>query len=179
MSNNRSAPPPIARSFPPLANTDADILILGSMPGEASLAAQQYYAHPRNAFWPIMAELLHFEASAPYPRRVAALQSERIALWDVLHSCTRPGSLDANIDRASSQVNDFRDFLNVHRAIRQIFFNGATAEAYFRRYVAATLDMGSIACRRLPSTSPAHAALRFEQKLAAWRIILAQRTLAG
>lgn len=161
-----------ARSFPPLADRRARVLILGSMPGVASLQAGRYYAHPRNAFWPIMGRLLGFDASAPYPEKVAALQAAGIALWDVLHSCQRPGSLDADIEPASMVANDLAAFLRAHPAIERIYFNGATAETCFRRHVARSLPAGSPEGRRLPSTSPAHAALSFEQKLSAWQLVL-------
>ena len=164
-----------ARSFPPIANPDATILILGSMPGQASLAANAYYAHPRNAFWPIMAALLGFEANTDYPQRIAALKAARIALWDVLHSCNRPGSLDADIAPDSLVANDLPGFLQQHPAIRRVFFNGAKAEACFRKHIALSLAAPALQCMRLPSTSPAHAALSFERKLAAWRVILAER----
>ncbi|MGM3005558.1 DNA-deoxyinosine glycosylase, partial [Bacillus cereus group sp. BC325] len=85
----------------------ARILILGSMPGEASLAAKQYYAHQRNAFWPIMAAFLRIRADAPYHEKVAALQSSPIALWDVLKSCKRSGSLDTSIEAGTQSFNDF------------------------------------------------------------------------
>lgn len=164
-----------ARSFPPIANPDATILILGSMPGQASLAANAYYAHPRNAFWPIMAALLGFDADADYAQRIAALKAARIALWDVLHSCTRPGSLDADIAPDSLVANDLPAFLQQHPAIQRVFFNGAKAEACYRKHVAPALATTSLQCMRLPSTSPAHAALSLERKLAAWRVILAER----
>ncbi len=98
-------------SFPPIARADARVLILGSMPSEASLAAGQYYGHPRNAFWPILAELLGFDHRIPYDQRVQAVLQARVAVWDVLASCVRPGSADADIDAESILVNDFETFL--------------------------------------------------------------------
>lgn len=161
-----------ARSFPPIAAPNAEILILGSMPGQASLAANEYYAHPRNGFWPIMAQLLNFDPKAPYAERLQALTLARIALWDVLHSCTRRGSLDANIDSDSSIANDFSAFLGQRPSIKRIFFNGAKAESTFIKHVTPKLDSSGILISRLPSTSPAHAALSFEEKLQAWKAIV-------
>jgi hypoxanthine-DNA glycosylase len=161
---------PRVRSFKPIADRNAEILILGSMPGRASLAARQYYAHPRNAFWGIAAELLGFERTLPYANRVRALKAAGIALWDVLRSCTREGSLDARIENAIA--NDFSAFFRNHGKIRHVFFNGATAEATFKRYVLPRLKDSALSCRRLPSTSPANAALSRARKLRAWRAIL-------
>lgn len=161
------------RSFAPVAAPNARILILGSMPGAESLRARQYYAHPRNAFWPIMGELAGAAPALPYARRIEALERAGIALWDVLQSCTRTGSLDAGIDDDSVVANDFRRFFLHHRGIRQVFFNGAKAEACYRAHVLPGIDRGPPGYRRLPSTSPAHAALSWRQKLAAWREICA------
>lgn len=163
-----------AHSFPPIASINAEILILGSIPGRASLSAEQYYAHPRNAFWPIMASILNFNPGAPYTERIQALLSARLALWDVLCSCTRPGSLDADIDSDSSIANDFSSFLSLHPSIKRIYFNGAKAESAFRKQVAPTLHTVEIEFHRLPSTSPAHAALSLEKKLEAWRAIVSE-----
>lgn len=165
-------PSTAAVSFPPLADHHARVLILGSMPGIASLQAGQYYAHPRNAFWPIMARLLGFDVAIPYPEKVATLKSAGIALWDVLQSCQRSGSLDAAIEPASIVANDLPAFLQAHPGIERLYFNGATAETCFRRHVVRTLPAGAPSGQRLPSTSPAHAALSFDQKLAAWRIVM-------
>jgi hypoxanthine-DNA glycosylase len=157
------------RSFAPVADRNAEILILGSMPGRASLAAGRYYAHPRNAFWPIAAALVGFDPAAPYAQRTRALKAARIALWDVLHSCTRPGSLDSRI--AAGIANDFRGFFRRHRRIRRVYFNGAKAEACFAKLVRPRIDAPGLRFARLPSTSPAHAAISFERKLAAWRVV--------
>jgi len=161
-----------ARSFPPIARPDARVLILGSMPGQASLAAGQYYAHPRNAFWPIMAILLGFDPTIDYPGRTKALTAAGVAVWDVLHSCRRPGSLDSSIEAESLVVNDLAGFLARHRAIAHIFFNGSAAEALFRKHLRTDPGIARLHLTRLPSTSPAHAALNFAQKLTAWRAAL-------
>lgn len=162
-----------ARSFPPLEPAQARILILGSMPGQASLDAQQYYAHPRNAFWKIMASIVGFDATAPYAARVDALRQAGVAVWDVLQSCYRPGSLDADIDPASIEVNDFLSLFSRH-SLEAVFFNGATAETTFRRRVLPQLPENMIPSQqyRLPSSSPAHAVLSAEQKLATWQQLI-------
>lgn len=141
------------------------------MPGVASLQAQQYYANPRNAFWPIMASLLGFDAALPYEQRLAQLTANRIALWDVLASCERPGSLDSSIARASEQPNDFVSLFSRCRQIRAIACNGGTAYALFRRHVLPMVDVTGIDILQLPSTSPAHAARSFDDKIAAWKAL--------
>ena len=160
-----------ARCFPPIATPDARVLILGSMPGRASLAAGQYYAHPRNAFWPIMASLLDFDASRDYPARVDALKVAGIAVRDILDSCHRPGSLDSAIADDSLVANDLPGFLVAHAEIHHVFFNGAKAESCFRRHIKLTMAEPQIGFARLPSTSPAHAGMSFEKKLEAWRAV--------
>lgn len=159
-------------SFAPIEDKDAEILILGSMPGLASLAAGQYYAHTQNAFWRIVSELLQFDISAPYELRVQALKSARIAVWDVLQSCKREGSLDAMIERDTQIANDFRMFFHTHTKITHIFFNGAKAEDCFKRHVLRDIGNGAIRYLRLPSTSPANASMTFEHKLNMWRLIM-------
>jgi hypoxanthine-DNA glycosylase len=161
------------QSFRPIAAKDARILVLGSMPGVESLRRGQYYAHPQNQFWKIMEALFGIDRSSPYGSRVRALKARRIAVWDVLHSCVREGSLDAGI--GAEVANDFAAFFSAHRAITHVFFNGAKAEASYRRHVQAQLALRagrSIRYARLPSTSPAHASLPAARKLAAWRAIL-------
>jgi hypoxanthine-DNA glycosylase len=161
------------RSFPPAAGPGAKALILGSMPGAASLAAGQYYAHPRNLFWPIMTELLGASGPLPYEARLRLLRRAGIALWDVLESCVRPGSSDSDIERATMRPNAVASFLRARPSIKYVFFNGSKAEECFRRYVLPSLPPGSgIKYARLPSTSPAHAALSRRRKLAAWKTAL-------
>ena len=161
-------------SFPPIASTDARVLILGSMPGVASLQADQYYAHPHNRFWPILGSLLGFDPALPYAERCTALSRAGIAVWDVLQSCIRPGSLDADIDPASIVPNDIGGLLQRSPGIELICFNGGAAETLFRRHLLKPLaSQHPIARVRLPSTSPAHAGMRPEAKLEAWRAALA------
>jgi hypoxanthine-DNA glycosylase len=164
---------PRLRSFPPICREDATRLILGSMPGAASLQAGEYYAHPRNAFWSIAA--MHFGApgAAGYAERVLALQSAGIAVWDVLQACRRSGSLDSDIEPASMVANDLRKLLGQCPGIRAIYFNGGTARQLHDRLVLATLtpDQQRIPRFTLPSTSPANARLTLREKSQAWRVI--------
>jgi double-stranded uracil-DNA glycosylase len=160
------------QSFAPISNKQATILILGSMPGEASLRAGQYYAHPRNHFWRLMAELVGLDVAAPYAERVAALNQAGVAVWDVLQSCVRAGSLDSDIEKSSLQANDFRTFFSAHRDISQVFFNGSAAEQIYRRHVLPALEVPQMAYLRLPSSSPANAGYSFERKLEQWRAVL-------
>ena len=166
---------PRIRGFPPLANPRARILILGSMPGDVSLRAGQYYAHPRNQFWPIVCGLLGEKTLPAYAARVRLLAANGIALWDVLESCVRKGSLDSAIDDASILVNDFASFLRTHPRIARVIFNGAKAETCWRKHVPASpgTRLARLEYRRLPSTSPAHAAMSYEQKRKAWKFALA------
>jgi len=158
--------------FPPIENPSARILILGSMPGAASLRAGQYYAHPQNLFWRILGEILGGANGASYAERLGMLKANGIALWDVLASCVREGSLDADIDSASLQPNDFATFFTTHGRIETVLFNGAKAEACYRKHVAPSLEMREIRYLRLPSTSPANASIPYAQKSAAWRAAL-------
>jgi len=156
----------IVRSFAPIAAPGAHTLILGSMPGTASLEADEYYAHPRNAFWRIMGALYGAEPDLPYAERVAVLLVSSVAVWDVLQACEREGSLDADI--RAEVPNDFAAFFSAHAGIRRIGLNGGKAAASFRKHAARFLPAGA-EMRVLPSTSPAHAARGFEEKCALWR----------
>lgn len=168
MVTARPSIPRIAQGLAPVAARDARVLVLGSMPGAVSLAAARYYAHPRNHFWPIMGELLGALPSLPYEERLERMREAGIALWDVLDRCEREGSLDSSIRDATAQANDFAAFFGDHRAIRTVLFNGAKAEAAYRRLAPPLADFG-IASQRLPSTSPANASVAPAAKLAAWR----------
>lgn len=160
--------------FPPIADENATVLLLGSMPSVASLQAQQYYAHPRNSFWFIMENLFAGGATLDYESKKTLLLNNRIALWDVLNTCQRVGSLDSSIRNGTTVVNDFNRFLADHPLIRAVFFNGARAQQEYRKHVLPGLDarFDAIHYQRLPSTSPAMASLGREQKLQQWRTIL-------
>jgi hypoxanthine-DNA glycosylase len=127
-------PEPLARSFAPLLRGDASVLVLGSMPGRASLAAQQYYAHPRNAFWPIMAAYCGIDPTAAYAERVTALLDAGIALWDVLGECRRSGSLDAAIEFDGARPNAIAALLDAYPRIRRVCLNGGAAATLYRRF---------------------------------------------
>lgn len=160
-------------SFPPIETATARVLILGTMPGRMSLAMQQYYAHPRNAFWRIAGSLFGFDAALDYAARAAALKRNNVAVWDVLQSCFRGGSLDADIDTASIVPNEIPQFLVTHPSIERVAFNGAKAAQLFRRHVQPLLaPQRALDYCYLPSTSPAHAGMSFDNKLQAWRKII-------
>lgn len=162
----------VSEGFPPIAERSARVLVLGSLPGRRSLAEQQYYAHPRNAFWPIMAALFAIEGD--YSERLRQLIRQRIALWDVLKSSVRPGSLDADIRLDAARANDFATFFREHGNVRLVLFNGKKAESLFTRFVESRPQCESACFIGLPSTSPAHAALPFSAKLSAWQAALSR-----
>ncbi|AXI02764.1 DNA-deoxyinosine glycosylase [Aquirhabdus parva] len=162
----------LIRSFEPVISDSARVLILGSMPGVKSLTEEQYYAHPQNAFWRVMSLLLDIDQDASYPEKLMHLKSSGIALWDVLRTCQRHGSLDSSIVPETETENDFKTLFQNYPKIRHVFFNGAKAEASFKRHALAKVKSFNIEYLRLPSTSPAHAGMSFEAKLDAWRIVL-------
>lgn len=159
--------------FAPIARADATRLVLGSMPSKLSLQHQQYYGNPRNAFWGICAQALSFDVQGPYAQRCLRLIDARIAVWDVLYACVRKTSLDADIEEDSIVANDFATLLLKSPDLQSIYFNGATAERLFRRYVLPQLSgcMTGKSMQRLPSTSPANAALNFDAKVARWAVV--------
>ena len=151
-------------AFPPVAPPDARVLVLGSMPSVESLKQGFYYGHPRNAFWRILADIYGEPFPADIPARVSILTRHGIALWDVLESCERAGSLDSAI--RSPRPNDFGTLFRRCPGIRRVLFNGATAENLFMKHGREWLDGREHA--RMPSTSPAYT-LSYERKLAQWR----------
>ena len=157
--------------FPPLAGPSARILILGTMPGSASLEAAQYYAHPQNSFWKIMGELVGAGPALSYEQRRDVLINNDIAVWDVLSNCVRPGSLDSSI--SAEAPNDFQSFFKSHPQISHVFFNGAPAAKYFKKHVMKNIEPEKFEFTTLPSTSPANASWNYQRKLAAWRKITA------
>ena len=163
----------LLQCFPPVASSQARVLILGSMPGVRSLEANQYYAHPRNQFWPMIEAVLGIPVSLPYAERCRLLTAKGIALWDVIGRCERNGSLDSAIRNDTLQPNDFARFFSGHRALVEVFFNGGKAEEVFRCRVLPQLgtECSRLHLERLPSTSPAHASLSFAEKRIAWQKI--------
>lgn len=161
---------PLSHGLAALWRADAQILILGSLPGIASLQAAQYYAHPRNQFWPLMQQLFGVAATQAYPERLQALQHARVALWDLIAAAERRGSLDSAINPASIQYNDFTALLGQLPQLRAVWLNGGTAAKTWQKLMKNGLQLSpQVQVFALPSTSPAHAALSFEHKLQAWQ----------
>jgi len=156
--------------FPPISHKQAKFLILGSMPSEMSILKHQYYGHQRNAFWPIMLTIFNKSMDMSYKQRQQLLIKNNIAVWDVLQSCNRDGSLDAAIKMDSIKVNDFHSFLTVHQKIQTICFNGAKAQAIYNKYVLPQIknEFSNLSYIKLPSTSPAYAAMNLQKKMSIW-----------
>ena len=163
---------PFIESFAPVIGDNPKVLILGSIPGIASLQVQQYYAHPRNNFWPIMAKLFDVEWLDDYESRIQQVKKFPVVLWDTLKACHREGSLDSAILKDQLEANDIVGLLERVKSIRLIAFNGAASEKYFKQTVAKLLTSEhQLDLIRLPSTSPAHASKNFQQKLEDWQVI--------
>ncbi len=142
------------------------------MPGQKSLDENEYYAHSRNSFWKIMTSIYHFDSKLNYQQRCIELTKNKVALWDVMQNCERPGSLDSAIVSDSIIPNDFNTFLKTYNNVSLIAFNGQKASQVFKSKVLKTLDC-KIDTITLPSTSPAHASMSLDEKLEAWRAGLA------
>ena len=163
----------LVHSFEPIVGRNPRIIILGSMPGVVSLQAVQYYANPRNAFWAIIAELFGIDIECSYESRVRQVSQLPLILWDTLKACHRQGSLDAKILRQHIEANNIADLVEQHAGLRVIAFNGAASEKYFYQLEKHRLPTSHrLELIKLPSTSPANAAMNFKNKLAAWRQLL-------
>lgn len=159
----------LKRSFPPVTGAHPRVLILGSLPGEESLRQRQYYAHPRNAFWPIMGELFGFDPALSYPERLEAVKAVGIALWDTIGAGRRKGSLDGNIRDA--EPNPITALLAEHPSIGLIVCNGGKSFAQLKKSAPELFGRPGLRIERLPSTSPAAAMYRYEEKRDAWRVV--------
>jgi hypoxanthine-DNA glycosylase len=157
---------PLLTGLAPVIAPDTRILILGSFPGAASLAAQQYYAHPRNQFWKLVGALVDEDLyGLPYAERLPRLLAHRIGLWDVLAACEREGSLDSAIRNAAA--NDFERLHRLCPQLETVGFNGQASGKFAVQFAQAGYRTVV-----LPSSSPAHMAMNFEQKLAVWRTLV-------
>jgi hypoxanthine-DNA glycosylase len=167
MTNNK----PNCIGFSPSTDKNCTILILGSMPGITSLEKQQYYAHPQNRFWPLMAYLLEHKKQPPekYEERLAMLLHHHIALWDSINTCERTGSLDTSIHHEAA--NDFAKFFTAYPHIHTVCFNGAKSYQTFKKYNKPLLKNESIRFLPMPSTSPANARWHMDMLIEAWQII--------
>ena len=156
------------KSFPPVVDPNTRLLILGSLPGEASLAACQYYANPRNAFWRLLETVLDAPlVTLAYAERLATLQSHGVGLWDVVAEAERRGSLDTAILNPSA--NDLLTLVETLPALQAVAFNGGTSAKLGSRLLAPVANR--MALIALPSSSPAHAARSFAEKAEAWSLL--------
>ena len=149
------------------------MLILGSLPSQQSLQKREYYGNPQNAFWRVMGELFNAGPEIPYRDRAAKLKHWRIAVWDVLQSSVRPGSMDSAIDLKSATANDFQSFYDEHPKLELLCFNGKKAAELYQRLVASQ-GIGTInnmEFRTMPSTSPAYASMKLDEKVRYWSVI--------
>jgi len=156
--------------FEPIIGGKPTALILGSMPGEASLQKTQYYANPRNLFWEIVATHFNFDHTLDYDQKITHLIANQVALWDVIGSCERQGSLDSSIRSASIKVNNLLALFVEYPSISHIFFNGTKAKIEFYKRVLPDLSElhNKLELILLPSTSPANARISRDEKIAQW-----------
>jgi hypoxanthine-DNA glycosylase len=158
-----------SQCFTAQASPDARVLILGSMPGQVSLAQSQYYAHPRNLFWIFMQTLFDIDKCLSYDERILALKAQKIALWDVYAECYREGSLDVSITASTIRCNDFVSFFKAYPNIHTIFFNGKAAEKAYKKHILPLMPVRHCQYIGLPSSSPANASISYEDKLQCWQ----------
>ncbi len=165
-SDRTTSAAPAKRSFPPVVDVQARVLVLGTLPGEESLRRGEYYAHPRNLFWPIIFALFGERPASNYPERLAFLTAHRIAVWDVCELGERERSADTTI--RLERPNTIDRLLDRHPLIRAVAFNGTTARRLYDRHFVRRTALTYLA---LPSTSPAHATIDFSAKLAHWTVL--------
>jgi TDG/mug DNA glycosylase family protein len=165
MSGSLPIRPDDPAGLAPVTGSVPRVLILGSFPSVLSLEKQEYYGNPKNRFWAVMEELFAPPAGLPYPDRTALLAQNGIALWDVVRSCERAGSADSRIRHAVP--NDIAGFARAHPTLRLVALNGSTAARFYHRLA----EVPGLSTVTLPSTSPAHAAMPFAEKIRAWKII--------
>ena len=162
-------PKNIDQAFPPLESEHTKVLVLGSMPSQMSLKKRQYYGHPQNAFWRIMAAVTGVAHDAPYEQRARALLLEGVSVWDAIASCHRPGSMDADIDQESVTVNDFDGLLKRHPTLELVLFNGQASAKTFNKHLGKNyLSARGLRSQIMPSTSPAYASKSLDEKKAVW-----------
>ena len=163
---------PLTPGFPPILGSEPRVLVLGTLPSRKSLEKQEYYGHPQNAFWKIMAAL--FGASGAYAERTRALEQAGIAVWDVLEQSVRPGSMDADIDLATARANPLSQLVAANDSLVLVCFNGQKARQLFDRLVGADAFNREVELLTLPSTSPAFAAMSLADKTARWQAALSR-----
>jgi len=159
--------------FPLVVGERPRVLILGSVPSATSLARDEYYGLPQNAFWKIMGDLFGAGQNLPYAERLKIITCQGIALWDVLDSCYRKGSLDSAIDDRTAKTNDFEILFRDHCAITDVFFNGKKAASIFKQRIMPAIENSrpSKTFVTLPSTSPALASMTYAEKLDQWAAV--------
>jgi hypoxanthine-DNA glycosylase len=167
-----NAPTAIA-GFPPIAAEHAMVLVLGTLPGRASIEKREYYAQRGNTFWRLMDDLIGGISNLPYPERTSNLAAAGIAVWDVCEAATRPGSLDSSIEVDSVQPNDIAGFMAQHARVKRICFNGSKAEKLFRHLVVPRQSLrAGLELLVLPSTSAANTSMPYAEKLRRWSQVL-------
>ena len=149
----------------PVTGNDPQVLVLGSYPSIISLEKREYYGNPKNRFWAVMEELFAVPVALPYPERIALLTQHKIALWDVVRTCERPGSADSRIRHPAP--NDITGFARTHPTLRLVVLNGSTAGRLYHKLA----EVPGLPSVTLPSTSPANAGVTFADKVRKWRII--------
>lgn len=157
----------LVSSFLPIVDEHSRVLILGSMPGVESLRLQQYYANPRNQFWKIIYSLFNKEPNSNYEERIAFIKSKKIAVWDVIETCYREGSLDSNIQ--AEKVNDFSALFEAYPNLKTVLFNGGKAYETYKKWIGFG-TIPNLTFHKLTSSSPANTR-KYEEKLREWVVI--------